>query len=250
MNTKLIIANWKMNPCTRKQAEQLFEAVNKEVKKRDITGKEIIICPPVIYLASIIKNLKTKIKFGAQNCHWEQQGAYTGEVSPKMIKHSGCKYVIIGHSERRNYFKETEDMINQKILSALKVGLKVILCVGEKESEYMASVVKKQLKEGLAGISRVQAEKLIIAYEPVWAIGSGNPCKPSDALEAKLFIKKIITEIYGRKLSDQLPIIYGGSVKSNMVNKYIQQANMDGLLIGGASLDSREFVNIIEEVND
>lgn len=249
MNKVLIIGNWKMNPRTHKQAEQLLKMINKNLNKSMDTS-EIVVCPPFIYLKPAIKILKTKVKFGVQNCHWKQAGAYTGEISPAMIKDSGCKYVIIGHSERRKYFKETDSAINKKVLAAINEGLKVILCVGEKENQNMASVVKKQLQQGLAGVSRIQAEKLIVAYEPVWAIGSGNPCSADKALEAKLFIKKTISNIYGRNLGDKLPIIYGGSVNSKIVKKYIKQARMNGLLIGGASLDAREFVNIIEEVND
>ncbi len=250
MNKILIIGNWKMNPSTQKQAEQLLNRISKGLKKKNLNGKQVVVCPPFIYLEPIIKNFKTKIKFGSQNCHWNKTGAYTGEISPEMIKHLGCEYVIIGHSERRKHFKETNSIINKKVLAALDLGLKVILCVGEKENEDVARVIKKQLREGLAGVSKIQAERLIIAYEPVWAIGSGNPCGANDALEARLFIKKIITQIYGRKLGEQLAIIYGGSVKSDIVNKYIQQAEMRGLLIGGASLDSREFLKIIEQINE
>ena len=152
---KIIIANWKMNPSSLAEAERLFDVVKKGIKNMgDIKNVDIIICPPFVYLESLIKNLESGIKLGAQDCHWEQEGAYTGEVSPKMLKSLGCNYVIIGHSERRKYFDETNEMVNKKLLAALKARLKPILCVGEKEEEEMGSVIKSQLIEGLENINK------------------------------------------------------------------------------------------------
>lgn len=242
-----IVANWKMNPDSAVKAERLFDMVEKEIKKiKDIKNAEVVICPPFVYLESIIKNLEPGIELGAQDCHWEQEGAYTGEVSPKMLKDLGCSRVIVGHSERRKYLGETNEMVNKKLLAAFKASLKPVLCVGEKEGEEMGLLVEKQLVEGLRNINRGQMQDLIIAYEPVWAIGTGNPCKPNDALKATLFIRQVLSKLYNRKLAEEIPIIYGGSVNSKNAKDYME-VGMNGLLPGGASLNATEFVNIVKQ---
>jgi len=248
-----VIANWKCNPTTQAEAERLFDTVEKGIKGiKDLKNIEVVICPPFVYveeLNSSFGSLTPKfLKLGAQNCYWEQSGAYTGEISPTMLKNLGCSYVIIGHSERKKYFNETNETVNKKLLSAFKVRLKPIFCVGEKEGEEMSLVVKNQLIEGLSGIKRTQMRNLIIAYEPVWAIGTGNPCQPNDAMKAILFIKKTLSELYNRKLAEEIPILYGGSVNSKNAKDYIKEAKMNGLLVGGASLDGREFIKIIKSV--
>ncbi len=243
MNKLFIIANWKMNPSAKKKAEVLFNNIKKKTKS--LKNIEVIICPPFIYLEQLVDSTK-KINLGAQDCHWENTGAYTGEVSAKMLKGLGCEYVIIGHSERRNYFKETNEMINKKLLGAFKNNLKPILCVGEKQDQEMGDVVKNQLIRALNKVGRTRIKDLIIAYEPVWAIGTGKSCKPNDAMQASLFIKKILTKNYSRRIAENTPILYGGSVKSDNADLYIKQAEMDGVLVGGASLDADQFSKIIK----
>lgn len=243
-----IVGNWKMNPITSAEAERLFDAVEKGIKRiKDLKNTEVVICPPFVYCSQF--PVHGSLKLGAQDCYWEQEGAYTGEISPTMLKNLGCSYVIIGHSERRKYFNETNEMINKKLLSAFNVRLKPILCVGEQEGEEMSSMVKNQLVEGLKDIKRTQMRNLIIVYEPVWAIGTGNPCQPNDAMKAILFIKKTLSELYNRELAEEIPILYGGSVNSKIAKDYIKEAEMNGLLIGGASLDGTEFVKIIKQVS-
>lgn len=251
-NKLFIIANWKCNPTTQKEAERLFGAVEKGVKS--IKGIEIVICPPYPYISNLLpcrpagKSQISNLKLGGQDLFWEKEGAYTGEVSGAMLKGLGCKYVIIGHSERRKYFGETNEMVNKKLLAALKARLKPVLCVGEKEEEEMSLIVKSQLIEGLESINRAQMRDLTIAYEPVWAIGTGNPCQPDDAMKAELFIRQTLSKLYSRKLAEEISILYGGSVNSKIAANYIKEAKMNGLLVGGASLDGAEFVKIVKQV--
>ncbi len=235
-----------MNPESQKKAEQFFNNIQKGIK--NTKNVEIIICPPFIYLAKL-KSLTSKLKIGAQNCHYKEKGAYTGEISPSMLKNLKCEYVIIGHSERRNEFKETDEMINKKLLAIFKSKLKPILCVGEKQKEQMITAIKSQLKIGLKNINRAKAQDLIIAYEPIWAIGTGNFCDPNDVLEVNLFIKQTLSKIYNRKLAEEIPILYGGSVNANNADSYIKIGKMNGVLVGGSSLDSSEFINIIKKIN-
>jgi len=243
----LIIANWKCNPMTQKQAERIFGTVKKGI--RNIKNMEVVICPPFLYLSGLkIENSKLKIQLGAQDCFWENNGPYTGEISPEMLRNLRVAYVIIGHSERRNYFGETNEMINKKLLAAFRAGLKPVLCVGEKEGEDMLLVVKEQIEEGLKGINKAQAEELVIAYEPIWAIGTGSPCSSDDAMRATLFIRQTITKIYNRKIAEEVPILYGGSVNSKIAADYIKEAKMNGLLIGGSSLAGEEFIKIVKNV--
>ena len=231
----LIIANWKCNPVAQKEAKRIFDTVAMGVK--NIKKAEIVICPPYPYI-SYMGNSKFETrnsKLGAQNCHWEQSGAYTGEVSPKMLKDLGCQYVIIGHSERRIHFQETDEMINKKLKAAIKARLKPILCIGEKKGEKAEKIISSQLKKDLKGISKKDLKKIIIAYEPVWAIGTGDFCKPDKAKKALDFIKQKINT----------RILYGGSVNSKISKSYIK-VGFNGLLVGGASLDAQEFIKIVK----
>jgi len=249
----LIIANWKCNPSTKKEAEHLFVSVKKEIKKLDEV--EIVICPPFIYLSLFKQDV---IQLGAQNCFWENKGAYTGEISPLMIKDFGCKYIIVGHSERREYFNEADNDINKKIKSVLKNRLKPIFCVGEKSRDSfdsdgkpineMSLIVSEQIEKGLTGISQSRIPDVIIAYEPIWAIGTGVPCLSDDAMKAALLIKKTLTGLYNRSIAERVKILYGGSVISQNAIDYIKGANMNGLLIGGSSLNASEFIKIINRV--
>jgi len=237
-----IIANWKMNPQTLGQAKALFNSVKNGVK--GIKGKEVIICPPFIYLP-MLKGLS----LGAQNCFWEREGAYTGEISCPMLK-SLCQYVLAGHSERRKYFNE-KDEINNKLKAVLDAKLIPVLCIGEtqeqRNQDKTEAVLKEQIISALDSISSSRFSSVIIAYEPVWAIGTGNPCDVEEAQKMKLLIQKIISKIYSSNVSFKTPILYGGSVKSNNAESYVKEAGFNGLLVGGASLDAREFIKIVKQ---
>lgn len=220
---KIIIANWKMNPDSQEEAMDILNSIKKE---------DAIICPPFVYI-SLLKDFV----LGGQDLFWEEKGAFTGEVSASMLKNLGCKYVIVGHSERRKYFNETDESVNKKLMSAVSAGLIPIFCVGETEDERndgkAESVVEGQVKKGLEGVSG----ELIIAYEPVWAIGTGNACSPDDAKKMLELIKKI----------KDVPVVYGGSVNGENAGSYVKEAGYDGLLVGGASLKPEEFNRIIKE---
>lgn len=224
----LIIANWKCNPRTLKEAEELFNKVKNGVK--NIKKAETVIATPFVWLP-ILKGMI----LAAQDCLWLDCGPYTGEVSLAMLKDFGVKYVIIGHSERRIHFKETDEMINKKLRAVLKADLKPILCIGEKKGESAEKIISSQLKKDLKGISKNDLKKIVIAYEPVWAIGTGDFCKPEKAKKALDFIKKRINT----------GILYGGSVNSKISKSYIK-VGFNGLLVGGASLDAKEFITIVK----
>lgn len=252
-NKKIIIANWKMNPSTLAEAKDLFNAVKREAKR--IEGVDVIIAPPAIWLGQLKINEKDDTILAAQNMSWEEKGALTGEISPLMIKDAGAKYVILGHSERRIYFGENNEMINAKILSAFKNNLGVIYCVGEtareKRDEKTQETIEAEIKEGLKDISQGQVEvnKIIIAYEPVWAIGSGEVPTFDEALSANLLIKKTLAGLYNRNIAEKTPILYGGSVDSRNAKDFIAKGGMDGLLVGGASLKASEFGSIMRQLN-
>lgn len=248
----LIVANWKCNPSLAKDAKKIFESVRRNIKGK--AGAEIVICPPSVFIPILaeLKGKKAGIHLGAQDCFWENRGAFTGCVSPQMLKDLGCKYVILGHSERRHYFGETDENINKKIKLSLSVGLFPILCVGETLEERgegkTFDVLKFQIENDLKDITVKGIKSLIIAYEPVWAIGTGNPCPPDEAQTMSLTIRKILSNLYSRAVSDKVPILYGGSVNSRNAADYVKEVGMQGLLVGGASLDAREFSAVIESV--
>lgn len=252
IDKKIVIANWKMNPATLAEAKDLFSAVRREAKR--IENVDMIIAPPVLWIGHLKTKDDDEIKFAAQNMSWEEKGALTGEVSPLMIKDAGAKYVIIGHSERRIYFGEKNDMANAKILTAFINNLGVIYCVGEtaeeKRGERTQEIIEAQVKEGLKDISQgqVEANKLIIAYEPVWAIGSGVIPAFDDVLSANLLIKKTLAGLYGRSTAEKTPILYGGSVDAGNAKDFSTKGGMDGLLVGGASLKPSEFGGIMRAV--
>jgi len=245
---KLIVANWKMNPQGLLEAKKLFLSIKNWIKKNSTLLKktEIIICPPFVYLAPLSKLLKPKNynlkpKLGAQDLFWAKMGAFTGEISPKMLKNLGVEYVILGHSERRHILKETDEMIAKKLEAAIKNKLKPILCIGETEKERKSGktfkILKNQLNSAIQNLkpTTYNLKPIIIAYEPVWAIGTGNPCKPEDAKEVLIFLKKLT----------QSSVLYGGSVNSQNAKDYIE-VGFDGLLVGGASLNKKEFIKIIK----
>ncbi len=248
-NKKIIVANWKMNPQTEEEVLLFFKTFKKYVE--NIPNAEIVICPPIIFLPCI-KDQKINAKLGAQDMFWEEKGAYTGVISPLMIKNFGCQYVILGHSERRKYLGETDEMINLKLKAAIKNRISPIVCIGEfssGESEDSYKFLEREIKGAFRGVENFASLPfpVIIAYEPVWAIGTGMTPNANKVLGMLLFIKKIIGEIYGEKAAEKIKIIYGGSVDSKNAREFIKEGKMDGLLVGGASLYAIEFAKIAQE---
>lgn len=245
----LVVANWKMNPPTITKAKELFALVKKELRNNNRV--EVVICPPLPYL-SVIKGHSQNIKLGAQNCFWEKTGAYTGGVSPLMLKDLGCQYVIVGHSETRINFGETDEMINKKIRTIIEVKLKPILCIGETERERKEGktnlVITRGIEKALAGI-QFEVVDLNIAYEPVWAIGTGNLCNPQMAREARLLIKEKMEKLFGFAAAKDIRILYGGSVDGENAKSFIEEAGFEGLLVGGASLNPLKFGAIVNSIS-
>jgi len=248
MRRKVVAGNWKMNMNLSGTIE-LISAIKNELSKSD-SKTEVIVCPPFTSLETAVTVVKgSSIKVGAQNMHYESGGAFTGEISADMLKSVGCEYVILGHSERRTLFGESDEMINKKVKKALSSGLKPIFCVGEtleeRESNLTEKVVDNQVKNGLSGISEAELSELIIAYEPVWAIGTGKTASPEQAQEVHKFIRNLISKLYSNNLADNLVIQYGGSVKPDNAEELFSQPDIDGGLIGGASLKADSFISIV-----
>ncbi len=253
MHKIILVANWKMNPEALAEAEALFSAVKKAVKKAE--NISVVVAPPAIWLSRFKTGEPANLKLAGQNMAYEEKGAFTGEISVLMLKDAGAKYVIIGHSERRSYFGETDEVINKKLILALKSRLIPILCVGEsleeKRAEKTPEIIKHQLIKALENIEqkKIQADNLLIAYEPVWAIGSGAVPPYDDILSANLLIRKTINSIYGRKVAEKILLLYGGSVNAQNASGFIEKSGADGLLVGGAIVNASEFVNIIKQLN-
>ena len=246
MRTPFIAGNWKMNT-TLAQASTLVAEMRERLDQ--VEGVEKVICPPFISLAAIEELLRgTSIKLGAQNMYFEEKGAYTGEVSPLMLSHL-CEFVILGHSERRQHFAETDELINKKVRAALKIGLTPILCVGEKleekEAGETAEVVAKQVRGALEGIEPPQG--LVIAYEPIWAIGTGKAATPPESNDTTGLLRHTVAQLYGEEFAHGVRILYGGSVTASNIAGFMEQPEIDGALVGGASLKAEEFVSIAEQ---
>ena len=246
MSRKYIAGNWKMNMLPNETIKFITE-IEPLVKD---TENEVILCVPYIDIFYAVNAAQgTNIKIGAENMHWEEKGAYTGEVSAQMLKAVGVEYVIIGHSERRAYFNETDESVNKKLKAALAVSLKPIVCVGETLEEREAGreedVVTSQTEKAFEGISSDDALKTIVAYEPVWAIGTGKTATPDDANTTIKYIRGKLTEIYGEEVAKNIVIQYGGSVKSSNAKELFGMSDIDGALIGGASLKVEELANIV-----
>ena len=244
---KIIIANWKMNPVSFSETESLIKTIKKGIK--EIEDVKVIICPPAVYLSKIKPN--SSFELGIQNIFWEDKGAYTGEVSAVIAKNLEIKYTIIGHSERRKYLNETDEMVNLKMRSALKNNLNPILCIGEtlkeKEQDKAGEVITNQLKTAFGGISNIQysISNMCIAYEPIWAIGTGETPSTNEIMSTCLLIKKVVSNLYDRETAEKISILYGGSVDSKNAFDFVDKTGMDGLLVGGASLNGSEFVRIV-----
>lgn len=249
MRRVIIAGNWKMNK-TIPEAIELVNGLKRELA--DIENIDIVVIPPYTALSEISDMLAdSNIELGAQDVHWEEKGAFTGEVSPDMLKDAGAKYVVIGHSERRAYFGETNESVNKKLKAALKAGLLPIVCVGERLEEREAGktsdVVREHVEKGLKGISKEDALKIVIAYEPVWAIGTGRTATPKQAEDVHKHIRELLSEMYDEHVAQNLRIQYGGSVKPENIKDLINQEDIDGALVGGASLQIEQFVPIVRE---
>ncbi len=248
MRKKIIAANWKMNKDVNETSE-FFSALQKEMNGYNGTV-EIVVCPPFTALQTAVKASQgTRFKIGAQNLHYENDGAYTGEISARMIKSLGIPYVIVGHSERRQYFGETDEIIAKKVRKALSESLKVIFCIGETLSErdggVTERVLERQAKAALDGLTAEQLKSLVIAYEPVWAIGTGRNATPQQAQAAHAFIRSLVAGMFGAGTAQDLTIQYGGSMKPENSAELLSQPDVDGGLIGGASLKADSFAKII-----
>ena len=248
---KIVVANWKMNPSSQKEAEVLFKESYSLAK--NIKNTQIIICPPSPFLFIAKKFKNKKVMLGSQNVSTETEGSYTGEVSPLMLKNMGVSYVIIGHGERRR-LGETNKIVNTKILNSLKFKLFPILCVGESNRDrdgLFLSFVEEQIKDSLAGVSSSQVKNIIIAYEPIWAIGKNatREATKEEFIEMKIFIKKIISDIYNSKTAHSISILYGGSVNSLNTKSFIQDGGADGLLVGRDSINPKKFGAILSALN-
>ena len=248
MRKTLIAGNWKMNNDVEESLKLI--ASLKSLSKDFDENVDVLVCPVFTSLYAVKEELKdSNIKIGAQNMHFEDKGAYTGEVSPVMLKKTGIEYVIVGHSERRQYFNETDETVNKKLKSALKYDIIPILCVGEtleqRESNMEKETVKNQIVKAFENITPSDAEKITVAYEPIWAIGTGRNATSEQANEMASFIRTCISEIYSKQLSEKTVIQYGGSVNGSNAKEILNQSDIDGALVGGASLKADEFLKII-----
>ncbi|MEE0865728.1 MAG: triose-phosphate isomerase [Clostridia bacterium] len=246
MRRKVIAGNWKMNMLP----DETIKFIEEFAPLVKDTENEVILCVPYTDLFYALLNVQgTNIKIGAQNMHFEEKGAYTGEVSPQMLKSINVEYVIIGHSERRQYYNETDETVNKKIKAAFNVGLKPIVCVGEtleeRESGKTTEIITNQTKLALEGLTNEQVENTIIAYEPIWAIGTGKTATSEDANNSIKEIRNKIAEIYGQNSASRVIIQYGGSVKSSNAKELFSTSDIDGGLVGGASLKAEEFSKIV-----
>jgi triosephosphate isomerase (TIM) len=248
MRKKLIAANWKMHK-TPDQTREFFREFLPMVSGHD--RDEIVVCTPDIDVSSAIESAKgSNVAIGAQNVHWKSEGAFTGETSAAMLLALGVTHVIIGHSERRQYFGETDDTVNMRLKAALEAGLTPICCVGEVLEERVAGstddVLRRQCVRAFHALSAKKSEKLVVAYEPVWAIGTGKTATPEIAAEAHAVIRREVTEIFGEEFASKLRILYGGSVKPENTSALMGQEEIDGALVGGASLDPKSFAAIVK----
>ncbi|MCH5300972.1 MAG: triose-phosphate isomerase [Ruminococcus sp.] len=243
----IIAGNWKMNK-TPAEAKELLTAIAPLVKDADC---EVIACVPFVDLQTALEVTEgTNIKIGAENCHWEESGAFTGEISAKMLTSMGVEYVVLGHSERRQYFGETDETVNKRTKAALAAGLKPIVCVGEllweRECDITEEVIARQIKLDLFDVSEEDVKKTVIAYEPVWAIGTGKTATADQAEEVCAFIRSTIAKLYNQETADAVTIQYGGSMNDANADELVSKTNVDGGLIGGASLVAEKFAAIVK----
>lgn len=250
MRKKIVAGNWKMN-MDFNEGIALAKEINSQYTETPLSGKEVVLCTPFIHLSGVASVLDVKgISAGAQNCNDHKSGAFTGEISAAMIKSTGAAYVIIGHSERRSIYKEDDTLLASKTIEALRNELRVIFCCGEvlseREKEIHFDVVKRQLESGIFGLAEEDFTNIVIAYEPVWAIGTGVTASPAQAQEMHKFIRSLIEKRYGTRCAEETTILYGGSCKASNAAELFANPDVDGGLIGGASLIKEEFCNIIK----
>ncbi|GGK03508.1 triosephosphate isomerase [Lentibacillus kapialis] len=248
MRHKVIAGNWKMNKVLS-EADQFAESVTGKLPKDD--NVEAIVCAPFPFLPSLVEKAKgSRLKVGAQNMHFEESGAYTGEVSPMMLEDLGVTHVVIGHSERREQFAETDESVNKKVHAAFNHGLTPIVCVGEtleqREANETMSHIERQVRTGLKKLSDEQIGTLMIAYEPIWAIGTGKTASSSDADQVCSLIRRVVKDMTSENIAEQIIIQYGGSVKPANIDELLEQPDIDGALVGGASLDPDSFLQLVE----
>lgn len=248
MRKPIIAGNWKLNN-TQAQARELTEGIVAQVK--DVQDVDVVLCPVYTSLAVTEQAIAgSQVALGAQDVYWQESGAFTGEVSPSLLKDAGCTYVIIGHSERRQYFGETNETVNKKVKAALSAGLTPIMCVGEtleeREAGQVEAVVGDHVKGGLNELSAEDINKVVIAYEPVWAIGTGKTATPEQAQEVHAYIRKLLVELAGADVAANVRIQYGGSVKPDNVKILMEKEDIDGALVGGASLKVDSFVSLVK----
>lgn len=247
MRTPLIAGNWKMNKKI-KDAVALVNALKPMVA--DAQGVEVVVCPTFVALDAVGKALSgSNIALGAQNCYVKESGAYTGEVSPQMLQDAGCTWAIVGHSERRQIFREDDQLLNEKLKFALAAGLKVMFCIGEtleeRESGKMHDILTRQVTAGLMGLTTSDFERVAVAYEPVWAIGTGVTATPEQAEDAHQFVRGLVKDQFGGTVADAIRIQYGGSVKADNAADLMARPNVDGALVGGAALKAEDFAAIV-----
>ncbi len=247
MKKPLIAGNWKMYKSIP-EAINLINIIKAGVHK--VTDCEIVVCPPFTALSAISEQIRdTKIELGAQDMYFETEGAFTGAISPLMLKDVECRYVILGHSERRQLFKETDELVNKKVVAALKYNLIPILCLGEtleeREARRAFEIVKLQFDKSLKSLKADEIERVVIAYEPVWAIGTGRTATPEQAEQMHSYIRRLLNEQYGESVGQKIQIIYGGSVKPDNISQLMAKPNLDGALVGGASIKAESFIQIV-----
>ncbi|MBV9642318.1 MAG: triose-phosphate isomerase [Verrucomicrobia bacterium] len=248
MRKKILAANWKMN-LTHTEAEAYFVTFLSEIGQ--VNDLEVVIIPPFTAISALVTASEKipAIRIGAQNMHWEKSGAFTGEVSAAMLRAHYVKYVLVGHSERRMMFGETDEIVNRKVGAALHAGLRPILCLGEtlqeRDGGRVEEVLRRQLGKGLEGLAPKDLPEIVIAYEPCWAIGTGRSATPAEAEQSHALIRAILSELFGKPTADRVRIQYGGSVRPENAEDLMRQKNIDGALVGGASLDPRSFARII-----
>ena len=243
-----MVANWKMH-FTVAEAVALLQELEKGIAR--FADREVVVAPPFTALGGVASALaKSEIRLAAQNCHWESQGAYTGEISPLMLRDLGCRYGIVGHSERRHYFGETDESVNRKMIALLNVDIVPILCIGETIEQRQAGetlrILADQINGALEGFENEQAARLVLAYEPVWAIGTGHTATPEQAQEAHAFIRESLVKRFTNAVANDSRILYGGSVKPDNVDELMAQPDIDGALVGGASLEAASFIRIVD----
>ena len=246
MRKPVIAGNWKLFKTIAESVALVHELQPLVANSQDV---EIVVAPVFTALSRVNDAIEgSNIKLAAQDCYWEEEGAFTGEVAPKLLKDVGCSHVIIGHSERRQFFGETDQTVNKKTKAAIKAGLVAIVCIGEslaeRESDQTFSVIETQVKGGLEGLAAVDFSRVVIAYEPVWAIGTGKTASDAQAQEVHAFIRGLIARLFGQPVADAVRILYGGSVKPENVKGLMAQSDIDGALVGGASLKAESFAAI------